>query len=77
MRRWLCVGDLLATGAVHALANHLAQLPLLGEFATEDAEVVDEVAADLDEGGARGDGAVGLDAEFELAGVVVSEVEGG
>ena len=58
---------LLATSAAPALADHLAQLPLFGEFAAEDAEIVDEVTAALDEGGARGNGTVGLDAEFEFA----------
>ena len=48
--------------------GQLAQFPLLGELAAQGAEVVDEVATSLDKGGAGGDSAVGLEAEFECTG---------
>ena len=53
--------------SVAAIADHLPQLPFLGEFLVEQSKVVHELSAGLNQGGARGDGAVGLDAEDELA----------
>lgn len=58
--------------AVSAVANQLAQLPLLGEFTAQRAQVRDEVPAGLHDGGAGGDGAVCLHAELEGAALWVS-----
>ena len=45
---------------------HLPQLVFLDEFAVQDAKVVDQIFATLHQSGARGDGTISLNAEFEL-----------
>ena len=49
-----------------AVPDHLPQLVLLDELAVQDAEVIDQISATLHQSGARGDGTVSLNAEFEL-----------
>ena len=58
----LCVG-----GTTAGLPNHLPEFPFLGEFLVQQGKVMDQVPARLNECGTRGDGAVGLDAEYEFS----------
>lgn len=59
--------------AVALLLNDLAQLPLVGEGATELAERGNHVLADLDHRLTRGDGAIGLYANEELGHIGMSD----
>ena len=56
------------------IPHHLPQLVFLDELAVQNAEVIDQVFAALHQRRTRGDGAVGLNAEFELTdqGTVIS-----
>lgn len=62
---------LLLVGSV----GHLAQLILLGELAGEDAEVLDQGLAGVDNGLARGDLAIGLATQLEVGSQGVRNLE--
>lgn len=49
------------------ISYHFPQFPFLRELTTQDVEVVDQVFASLHESSPRGETAIGLDAEEELA----------
>lgn len=63
---------LLLVGSV----GHLTQLILLGELAREDAKVLDQGLAGVDDGLAGGDLAIGLAAELEVGSQGVRDLEG-
>jgi anthranilate phosphoribosyltransferase len=51
---------------VGPLASHLPEFPFLGELAAQGPQVIDEIAACLDEHLARGLLAIGLDTQLEF-----------
>ena len=55
---------------VGSLASHLPEFPFLGEFSAQGPQIIDEIAACLNEDFTGGFLAVGLDTELEYAVVV-------
>lgn len=48
-------------------ADHLAQFEFFGKLLVQDAEIIDQFATSLEDGGSRVNGAVGSNAKFNFA----------